>query len=49
MLGFELDFWDYATFVAFALAAVAGVVIALFIAGLPGQIAVARKHPGLNR
>jgi hypothetical protein len=45
MLGFELDFWDYATFVTFALAGLAGLVIAIFIAGLPGQIAIARKHP----
>ncbi len=37
MLGFELDFWDYATFVTFALASVAAVAIALFIASLPGQ------------
>jgi len=45
MLGFELDFWDYATFATFALAGVAAVSIALFIASLPGQIAIARKHP----
>ena len=45
MLGFELDFWDYATFVTFALAGIAAVSIALFIASLPGQIAIARKHP----
>ena len=45
MLGFELDFWDYATFLTFALAGLGGLVIAIFIAGLPGQIAIARKHP----
>jgi hypothetical protein len=45
MLGFELDFWDYATFATFALASAAAVAIALFIAGLPGRIAIARKHP----
>jgi hypothetical protein len=45
MLGFELDFWDYATFVTFAFVGVAGLVIAVFIAGLPGRIAIARKHP----
>jgi hypothetical protein len=45
MLGFDLDFWDYATFVSFLLVGVAGVVIALFIASLPGRIAIARKHP----
>jgi len=45
MLGFDLDFWDYATFASFAIVAVAGVVVALLIAGLPGRIAIARKHP----
>ena len=45
MLGFELDFWDYATFVSFLLVGVAGVTIALLIASLPGRIAIARKHP----
>jgi hypothetical protein len=45
MLGFELDFWDYATFAVFLLAGLAGLVTAIFIAGLPGQIAIARKHP----
>jgi hypothetical protein len=45
MLGFELNFWDYLTFVTFMLAGIAGVVILLVIAGLPGKIAVARKHP----
>ena len=44
-MGFELDFWDYATFLTFALVGVAGVVIALFVASLPGRIAIARKHP----
>ena len=45
MLGFELDIWDYLTFLTGFVAAVAGIVILLFIAGLPGQIAIARKHP----
>ena len=45
MLGFELDFWDYATFATFALAGLAGVLIYIWIAGLPGRIALARKHP----
>ena len=45
MLGFELDFWDYATFVAILLALVAGIAVLLWIAGLPGRIAIARKHP----
>jgi hypothetical protein len=45
MLGFEIDFWDYATFVAILLALVAGVAVLLWLAGLPGRIAIARKHP----
>ena len=45
MLGFELDFWDYATFIAMLLALVAVMSVLLWIAGLPGRIAIARKHP----
>lgn len=45
MLGFELDFWDYATFATAALAGFAGIMIYIWIAGLPGRIALARKHP----
>ena len=45
MLGFELDFWDYATFATFGLAGVAVILTYIWIAGLPGRIAIARKHP----
>ena len=45
MLGFELDFWDYATFATAGLAGFAGVLTYIWIAGLPGRIALARKHP----
>lgn len=45
MLGFELDFWDYATFLVLMLCVVAVIVTWLFLAGLPGRIAIARKHP----
>jgi hypothetical protein len=45
MLGFRLDFWDYATFAALAVLVVAFVVFVVWLAGLPGRIAVARKHP----
>jgi hypothetical protein len=45
MLGFELTIWDYLTF-AVILALVADfLAIAVFILGLPGRIAIARKHP----
>jgi hypothetical protein len=45
MLGFELDFWDYATFVTAALAGGSVILIYIWLAGLPGRIAIARKHP----
>ena len=45
MLGFELDFWDYITFATAFLAGGAGVLTYIWIAGLPGRIALARKHP----
>ena len=45
MLGFELDIWDYLTFlVMFALIA-AFLAVAVLVLGLPGRIAIARKHP----
>ncbi len=45
MLGFEPDFWDYATFATAALAGGAVILIYIWVAGLPGRIAIARKHP----
>jgi len=45
MLGFELDFWDYATFATAAAAGASAILIYIWIAGLPGRIALARKHP----
>jgi len=45
VLGFELGFWDYATFLSLGVLVLAGVVFAVWMAGLPGRIAIARKHP----
>jgi len=45
MLGFELDLWDYLTFVTLFLVVVAAVAFWVWLAGLPGRIALARKHP----
>jgi hypothetical protein len=45
MLGFELDFWDYATFLTLAILGIAFVITIVFVLGLPGRIAIARKHP----
>ena len=45
MLGFELDFWDYLTFAVLSLLVLSGLVTVVWLAGLPGRIAIARKHP----
>ena len=45
LLGFKIDFWDYATFIVLALCVLIGLVFLVWLAGLPGRIAIARKHP----
>ena len=45
MLGFEITGWDYATFITFALAGVSVLTFVVWLAGLPGRIAISRKHP----
>jgi hypothetical protein len=45
LLGFHVGFWDYVTFVAIFVIVVTGLTAAVFILGLPGRIAIARKHP----
>jgi hypothetical protein len=45
LLGFRIDFWDYATFLSLFVIVVAGLGGAVFILGLPGRIAIARRHP----
>ena len=45
MLGFQIGFWDYATFVALFAIVLAGLSVAVLVLGLPGRIAIARKHP----
>jgi Protein of unknown function (DUF3302) len=45
MLGFRLDFWDYATFAVLFLMTAVGLALAVFVLGLPGRIAIARNHP----
>jgi len=44
-MGFALDFWDYATFAALFFTGVVFLGVLIFILGLPGRIAIARKHP----
>ena len=45
MGGIELGLWDYLTFVALIIFAVAAVVVLVVVAGLPGKIAISRNHP----
>jgi len=45
MLGFDLDIWDYLTFLTLLLVVASGVALWVWLAGLPGRIAIARKHP----
>ena len=48
MLEFRLDFWDYLTFVVLFFLGTAALVSLIWLAGLPGRIAIARKHPGFT-
>jgi hypothetical protein len=45
LLGFQIDFWDYATFLSLFVIVAAGLGAVVFILGLPGRIAIARRHP----
>jgi hypothetical protein len=45
MLGFKLDLWDYLTFAVVVALIGAFLAAAVFVLGLPGRIAIARKHP----
>lgn len=45
MLGFELDFWDYMTFGALMLMGLGVLIFIVWLMGLPGRIAIGRKHP----
>ena len=45
MLGFDLDLWDYITFATLFVLGVGALVAIVFVLGLPGRIAIARKHP----
>ena len=40
MLGFELDAWDYATFVVLFLLVLSALIFLVWLAGLPGRIAI---------
>jgi hypothetical protein len=45
LLGFKLDFWDYATAVVLFVCVITGLTFVIWLAWLPGRIAIARKHP----
>ena len=45
MLGFDLDIWDYLTFLVLMVAGLGVLVALVWLAGLPGRIAIARNHP----
>jgi len=45
MLGFDLDIWDYLTFLVLAVSVLGVLAGLVWLAGLPGRIAIARKHP----
>ena len=45
LLGFHVGFWDYITFLVIAILVGTGLTVAVLILGLPGRIAIARKHP----
>jgi Protein of unknown function (DUF3302) len=45
MLGFDLDFWDYITFASLLVLGMVALIAIVLILGLPGRIAIARKHP----
>jgi hypothetical protein len=45
LLGFHVGVWDFVTFGAIFIIVAAGLAVAVFVLGLPGRIAVARKHP----
>jgi hypothetical protein len=45
MLGFEITGWDYITFLTLAIVGFSFVLFIIWLGGLPGRIAIARKHP----
>jgi hypothetical protein len=45
VLGFEISGWDYITFLTLAIVGFSFVLFVIWLGGLPGRIAIARKHP----
>jgi hypothetical protein len=44
-MGFKLDIWDFITFATIFVLVAGAVALVVFLMGLPGRIAIARKHP----
>jgi Protein of unknown function (DUF3302) len=44
-MGFSLTGWDYITFAVIIVLIVSAAIFVIWVAGLPGRIAIARKHP----
>jgi hypothetical protein len=44
-MGFDLNIWDYLTFLVILALVGAFLTMAVLVLGLPGRIAIARKHP----
>ena len=45
LVGFHIDAWDYATFASVFVIMCGFLALVVFVLGLPGRIAIARKHP----
>lgn len=45
LVGFHVDAWDYVTFLAVFVIMCGFLALVVFVLGLPGRIAIARKHP----
>ena len=45
LLGFKLDFWDYATFAALFIIGIGFIGLLWLVLSWPGRIAIARRHP----
>ena len=45
MIGFNLNLWDFLTFAVILALVGAFLTVAVLSLGLPGRIAIARKHP----
>jgi hypothetical protein len=45
LLGFHVSGWDYLTFLTIFIIGATFFGIVIFVLGLPGRIAIARKHP----